>query len=401
MPYRRKTFVVFTVITIVIIIILALQSFQEQVLQASVEIDTKNTVFTVFPNQNGYTVKNRLGIIELYREEDAAKAINFALDSVADKGGKVFLTTGDYIITTSLKIHSNTVLEGEAIDDVNSAGFGTRLVAAKDLQEPILRNANPHTGDSTIIIRTIAFDGSRQNKDRTIGATGINLTKTVRCRIVDVTVYNCKDSGIVFDGSGGTVEAFLERVSSRGNNYAGLHMKTQSDFHIYNSEFGSNQGFGILLTSCSSGSIIGCNVFLNKQSGIQLYNTKEMRLLGNRANHNDKSGIEIVATAQGRGDFNSLIGNHCYNNGQHSTGGAGIKIDPRGVTIRDCVIAYNTCFDDQFIKTQNFGILEQIGGEKNLIIGNNCKNNKLEDIKVSGSIDTIYPCKNDVIAPFF
>jgi len=382
MSSTRWVTVIITVTAIVIILSSGMYISSNPILQASVETNPITGVFTVITHHDGYSVRNREGIIELHREKDAAEAINYALDAIADKGGKVSLTTGYYLITTSLRIHSNTVLEGEAIDDVNNSGFGTRLVAANSLNGPILRNANPISGDSNIIIRNIVFDGSRTSRDRKIGSTGICLTKTVRCRIIDVAVYNCKDTGIVLNGKGGTLEAVLERISSRGNNYAGLHMETQSDFHIYNCEFGSNQGSGILLSSCSSGLIIGCNIFLNNQSGIHLYNTKEMRLLGNRANHNGNSGIEIIATAEGRGDYNSLIGNHCYDNGQRSEGEAGIKIKPIGITIRNCLINSNNCFDDQFIKTQDFGILEMIGGEENIFIGNLCRENKVDDLKV-------------------
>jgi len=256
-----------------------------------------------------------------------------------------------------------------------------------------LTNANPETGDSCILIRNLSFDGSRSNEYQTVGLTGITLTKTIRCRIIDVAVYRCRDSGILFDGNGGTVEAIIERVTSRGNNYAGLNMRTQSDFHITDCEFGSNQGPGILLSSCSSGSVIGCNVFLNKQSGIHLYNTMHMRLMGNRLNHNGKSGIEIIASTQGRGDYSILLGNECYDNGQYSVMAAGIEIARAEVEIRNCVIATNTCFDDQLIKTQDYGILESPGGVENLFVGNLCRDNRLEDIQLSGSTieDTASP----------
>lgn len=371
-------------ITIAVMLILILIVSSEAGSQVSLENSPVSGLLTIIPQQNGYSVINRQGTIEL-SEEDASTAINYALEVVAEKGGQVFLSSGSYTITTTLKIHGNTVLEGEAIDDPNNRGYGTRLIAAQNLEGPILANAHPITGDYNIIIRNLAIDGSRPSKDRKIGSTGISLTKTVRCRIADVAVYNCMDSGIVMDGQGGTVEAILERISSRGNNYAGLQMKTQSDFHISNCEFGSNQGFGILLSSCSSSSIIGCNVFLNKRSGIQLYNTNQMRITSNRANHNGYSGIEIVATTEGYGDYNNIIGNQCYDNGQEAANEAGIKINPKATTIRYNILSSNICFDDQTTKTQYFGILENIGGENNLFSDNICRENRITDVKLATS----------------
>jgi parallel beta-helix repeat protein len=361
---------------------------QPETVQFQIEPQSNLAVYTVFYQQDSYIVKNREGIIEL-QTEDASTAINYALKMVADQGGRVFLNTGNYIIKDTIKIHSNTILEGEAIDDVNTAGFGTRLIAASDLNGPILSNANPKTGDTMIILRIIVFDGARSNININTGSYGILLTNTTRCRIIDVAVYKCKDSGIVFDGNQDTVEAMIERVSSRGNNNAGLHMKTQSDFHIYNSEFGSNQGEGILLTTSSSGSIIGTNVFLNLRTGILLSNTMKTRLSDNRVNHNGYSGIEITSTIQNRSEYNTLTGNIIYNNGQQSNLQAGIKINSKGATISNNLITSNICYNELDAKTQDFGIIEQNGAQKNLIIQNLCKDNNLQDIKISETSKTL------------
>lgn len=352
--------------------------------QSTTEVQPGIFVYTVLNNENNFTIKNRDGIIEL-NTNDASTAINYALNMISSGGGRVFLTTGDYLISNTLRISSNSILEGEAIDDVNDSGFGTRLIASSNLQGPILSNMNPRDGDSIITLKNLSFDGGRSNKELKNGSYGILFTKTTRCRIIDVAVYKCKDSGIVFDGSQGTVEAMIERVSSRGNNNAGLHMKTQSDFHIYNSEFGSNQGEGILLSTCSSGSIIGTNVFLNQRVGILLYNTMNMRISDNRVNDNGYSGIEITSTTTDRADYNTLNGNICYNNGQNLSQQAGIKLYSNEATVSNCLIASNVCYDNQNEKTQDYGIFEQLGAYKNFISGNLCVNNKIQNIKLSES----------------
>ncbi|TRO47274.1 hypothetical protein E2P60_03515 [Candidatus Bathyarchaeota archaeon] len=385
MLFKKEAKAIFLVAALAVILSYFLIFVAQPSLQAPLMNSSRNDIYTVFAEKDGYSVKNREGIIELQAEKEAATAINYALNAVGSHGGKVFVAAGNYRIVTSLRIHSNTILEGEGVDDANKKGFGTRLIAGKNLVGPILTNGNHQNGDFNIAIENVAFDGSRSNNSRIAESTGITLMKTTRCRIIDVAIYNCRDSGIFFGGSQGTVEAVLERVSSRGNNYAGLQMLTQSDFHISNCEFGSNGGHGVLLSSCSSGSIIGCHIFLNNQSGIQLYNTMNMRLTGNRANHNGCSGIEIVATMQGRGDYNIVAGNECYDNSQASNFEAGIKINPKSVNISNCLINSNICFDDQINKTQAFGIKEETGGLENLFVGNLCSNNKLEDMIVSGA----------------
>ena len=355
-----------------------------ETIQYQLEPNSNLNVYTIINNQSNFIVKNRDAIIELITT-DASEAINFGLEMIADQGGRVFLTTGQYYIKNTIKIHSNSILEGEAIDDVNSAGFGSRLIASPELYGPILTNANSIEGDTMISIKVLAFDGARSNTNLNTGSFGILLINTTRCRILDVSVYKCKDSGIIFDGNKHTVEAIIERVSSRGNNNAGLQMKTQSDFHIYNSEFGSNQGEGIVLSTCSSGSIIGTNVFLNHRAGILLYNTLNMRLSDNRVNDNGFSGIEVTSSVADRADYNTITGNICYNNGKESSLQAGIKIYSSQASVRNCLINLNICYDNQIEKTQDYGILEQIGANKNLISNNLCVNNKIQDIKISES----------------
>jgi len=352
-----------------------------------------NGTYTIFAEGATYYAQNRFGTIE-HSETSAAELINHVLNAVAGTGGKIFLAAGDYTIEKSLIIHGNTILEGEGIDDKNNRGLGTRLIAASLLDEPVIRNHDTTEGDYNIIIKNLAIDGNRPNKTRVVGATGINFTKTVRCRIIDVAVYNCKDTGIVFDGNGGTVEASLDRVTSRGNNYRGIHMSTQSDFHIQNCEIGSNEDSGMVFASCSAGSIIGCNVYLNKQYGIQLYNSKYMRTIGNRANHNGRSGIEVVASAVGWGDWNKFIGNECFDNGKLFSGESGISIRPNGASVCNCVVEGNTCFDDQISKTQDYGIYEHMGGDYNVLTSNICRNNKKADIKVSGLNTKVHFCYN-------
>lgn len=350
--------------------------------------------YTIFAREGVYYAQNAFTGGGEISGSNASDIINRALDALADKGGRVLLTAGDYPIEHSLLVHSNTILEGEGVDDKNNPGLGTRLVAAKSLREPVLRNHDPGRGDFNIIIKNLAVDGDRPDKTRVVGANGIRFTKTTRCRIIDVAVYNCRDTGIVFDGNHGTIEAQLDRVTSRGNNYRGIFMKTQSDFHIQNCEVGSNEEKGIVLASCSAGSLMGNNVYLNRRSGIELYNSRYMRIIGNRANHNGRSGIELVATADGWGNWNKLIGNECYDNGQSFGDESGISIKSDGTSVSYTIVEGNTCFDDQPSKTQDYGIWEHEGGDYNILTSNICGENRKADIRTSGLNTQVHLCFN-------
>lgn len=114
-----------------------------------------------------------------------------------------------------------------------------------------------------------------------------------------------------------------------------------------------------------------------------------MRISENRANNNGFSGIEITSTAENRTKYNNILGNICYNNGQKSISQAGIKISSKIGAVSQCLINSNICYDDQTIKTQDYGILEQGCGKENLIFQNLCVNNKIQNIKLSQSIQKL------------
>ncbi|UCE43419.1 MAG: hypothetical protein JSV57_03375, partial [Candidatus Bathyarchaeota archaeon] len=119
-----------------------------------------------------------------------------------------------------------------------------------------------------------------------------------------------------------------------------------------------------------------------------------MRIIGNRANHNGRSGIELVATAFGWGDWNKLIGNECYDNGQQFSDESGISIRPDGASVSNTVVEGNTCFDDQNLKTQDYGIREHEGGDYNVLTSNICRNNNKTDIRISGLNTQVHLCFN-------
>ena len=141
--------------------------------------DFVNGTYSVFIESNIYYVMNRFGEIE-DSDQNASRLINQGLSIVAVTGGKVTLAAGNYSIEKSLIIQSNTIFEGEGIDDKTKSGLGTRLTASHNLNEPIIRNYNLTSGDHNIIIKNLAIFGNRQNKTRIVGATGINFTKTSR-----------------------------------------------------------------------------------------------------------------------------------------------------------------------------------------------------------------------------
>lgn len=96
---------------------------------------------------------------------------------------------------------------------------------------------------------------------------------------------------------------------------------------------------------------------------------------------NGDSGIRIG------GANNVVIGNTCFNNGQHTNTAAGISAyGINGQAAIGCVVSSNSCFDNQTVKTQAFGYAEWNTGDTDVayitLVDNNFQNNSTAPTQV-------------------
>jgi hypothetical protein len=85
--------------------------------------------YIVYEEGGTYYAKNgRTGQVE-FRSDDASSVIQYAIDALGERGGKVFIKAGDYYLSSRIQIKSNVVVEGE--------GYATRLYSDKYIDDHI------------------------------------------------------------------------------------------------------------------------------------------------------------------------------------------------------------------------------------------------------------------------
>lgn len=111
-------------------------------------------------------------------------------------------------------------------------------------------------------------------------------------------------------------------------------------------------------------------------------------IVGNVCNDNFRDGINLNDNGAG-GIANDcvVVGNQTWNNNRSAAAGySGIRL----VSTNDSIIAYNRAGDNQVTKTQNYGLFEQTAAARNIIQGNNVRDNiNAAGISAIGTTDSI------------
>jgi len=327
-------------------------------------VPVEEASYIVFTDGSKYYAKNgSTGTIE-YSDTDASKVIQYALDKVnARGGGKVFIKSGVYVLTSSLRPGSNTIIAGEGSGTILKLGDGTSIVAI------YIENA------SNVVIDSIAFDGNSANVGDTQNNTaclGIrSMGNSSNILVVNCFFYNFKSHAIRPD-----------------ENTVG--------FHIRNSVFYNNSFWDIAFCMGGPtapdgadyrfpGSVVGC--FFRDTTGVELAYTHDVLVAGNYFRNAgiflDKSKRAVIIgntfIDDRYGSFTIQVSSDSANNlivGNRITGtqGTGIRLDcPYNI------VAYN------YISRGWRGIMEVSPADYNYIFGNYVAGHSIANIVKVGA----------------
>ena len=327
-------------------------------------VPVEEASYIVFTDGSKYYAKNgSTGTIE-YSDTDASKVIQYALDKVnARGGGKVFIKSGVYVLTSSLRPGSNTIIAGEGSGTILKLGDGTSIVAI------YIENA------SNVVIDSIAFDGNSANVGDTQNNTaclGIrSMGNSSNILVVNCFFYNFKSHAIRPD-----------------ENTVG--------FHIRNSVFYNNSFWDIAFCMGDPtapdgadyrfpGSVVGC--FFRDTTGVELAYTHDVLVAGNYFRNAgiflDKSKRAVIIgntfIDDRYGSFTIQVSSDSANNlivGNRITGtqGTGIRLDcPYNI------VAYN------YISRGWRGIMEVSPADYNYIFGNYVAGHSIANIVKVGA----------------
>lgn len=300
--------------------------------------------------------------------------IQAALDAAKNAGGGiVFIPTGTWIISTTLKITaSNIHLVGE--------GQATYIKLANATNKAMISAKSNSTQLTGIRIANFYLDGNKANQ--TVNQSGLEMGKCAYSTLENVRVVNAKYIGIAFgeltestvkncwaenNGEHGIwvghdcARVLVEGCRALGNTWDGIVL--DSDNNIVSGCVARNNGAsGIYLDPVASKNILNNNIVLsNGNYGIDLGNDCSCNtIVGNYIKDNSSGGVGCA------GSQNTIVGNVCINNDQGGAGTeANILIKATGGGTGD----YNTIIGNRTSDCP-IGIKLTVGADRNIVLGN-------------------------------
>ena len=350
--------------------------------------------------------------------------VQAALDSLGKTGGRVVLGPGRYVLSETLRVPSNCILEGAGAATILEATAEIGLRAAP--WNRVVSNADPDGSNENIVIRDLTVDGGGHGQYGTTGIYGLNLSNCRDCTVERVWVRNCTGEGILVNYGGGKVivrgcivsncnhginvhhrgagheptETLLDGNIVRNNRCIGIFGEAASNTVISNNLVSDNAWAGIvwmggadeaqgILYPARGVSIMGNMVLRNGHQGGIFVNgtyseTTDFVVVGNTCRDNGRDGIWVFRARDG-----TITGNLCADNNRPAEGAAladwqqtasGIRlVDCRGVTVTG-----NVCHDTREHPWQAYGVCEEGESDGNVLVGNRAEGNARGDVRACG-----------------
>ena len=207
--------------------------------------------------------------------------------------------------------------------------------------------------------------------------SAIHLVRTTDARVRGCDVHRWPADGVSVQGGSGAIVTDCIAEGCLGH---GFHPGTSVQHSLWTNNIGRNNGRdGLYFCMRVRHSVVSGSTFYgNRRHGIgglgdggDEYNVVANNTCVSNACH----GIEAS-----HGQNNTISGNICLNNSQEEAG------KYSGIGLRDVIsmtVSANRCLDDQFARTQAYGVEEAGASNQNLIVANHCRGN------LTGSILTV------------
>ena len=379
--------------------------------------------YLVYPDERQFVVIGQIDRRDIYRDQDAAEAINHALSLLSETGGEVRLMRGRYPTRQPIRIPANTHLTGSGrgtvlevaggcaagilIDSVKGANVSDLTVLASDVS-PLEQRAEVGidvVNAADCQVRSVLAQGFR--------SYGIRLRdNAILCRITDCSaadnaVSNFRlshlDQGTFGNwipnsllscttyGGGKGVE--VERCIVLTISGVQVHQCTGPAFHIY----------GV----ANATSLVGCRTYQVDGDAVVWEDSHEVSIVGNVFSWHTQAGIVLR-----RCKWGTITGNNVIDTGSYNPGGPcmdtkfqdletyppsfpGIRLEQcRGFTING-----NAIFQWPVVPPMTNGIEEDSTSADNLISGNNINFYRGSAVQSEGAASTALPAGNHGYGP--
>lgn len=258
-------------------------------------------------------------------------AVQAAIDKSAGTGRWVLLKKGIHKIPGSLRMPSGVTLAGEGIEtilflDPQANGMRDAIVnASNDLHDVIIRDLKIEGSNRTDIPgdpnSNRSYRGAYNRGGIVFRSSAEGQMKNIQ--LINLSLLNCSYNGLFISGADNIkIEGcdFTENGSGvipgprLQHNILLTHCNdvTVTDNRIGTSPFGS----GVSLAQCSNVSIHGNEIARNANYGVQIAESKDIRVTSNLIEGNDRTGVMIEFLSRGSAKI-VISNNQLQYNGGH------------------------------------------------------------------------------------
>jgi parallel beta-helix repeat protein len=368
-------------------------------------------------------------------------AVQAAIDAAnAANGGQVFFPAGTYNVQTALTLYTRVALQGvRDKSKVLFAGTQTSGIVANSRTAPSIKDlildcnasatltyavyigagsgavvdgvtvTNQTLASSTgIVFDTAATDGRvvrsaftsvrrgvsiiagskridvERNRFDTCAEYGFYGVSSAVSQLEDITVSGNHFSGIIGGTprqplyfTAGTTGYWARRVKILGNTIIGNYTSYTD---------GTGNGDALAAYNLEDSVVANNTVLGGGDAGISVWRSKRVTIVGNVCGHNNINGVLLDDS-----DNCTITGNVCYNNRRNFDGT--LSVGARGgirlmTGSTSNIVTGNRCFDDQGVKTQDYGVVVVGGGDPavtNVVSGNHLTDNLTGDLSDAGT----------------
>ena len=298
---------------------------------------------------------------------NASMVIQAAIDALGTTGGKIFVKAGSYILNSPLDLldKENIIIKGEGRDYEKVKG--TILKAKNGLNDHMIKikGTGVYGRQVNITIRDLSLSGNGGNQNagdaiNVDGATlGLHLKNLMIANVYRHAIYmnNIEVSrlqNIFCMGNQATGQSLIYLANSHGN-------------YLEDIEVTGAKGAGIYLYVSSNNTFVDAHTYLNTHNGLYIYNRcKRNTFLSGGSWNNQREGVEINS----EGIANIFVGFKAYDNAQDGVARAGFKVRNNvGNPSLNNIFLGCLAYDDQGVKTQDYGYHEAEATDYSLLIG--------------------------------
>ena len=258
------------------------------------------------------------------------QSIQMAIDKGSKSGKKVLLAKGQHVLLETLKLPSNTHLEG----------FGLSTILLLDEKVSGLTIGNLSPASENITLKNFVIEGrtstepeydpnqgrrsrSRQSAPRREGLVlAADLPNQIRnIQLENLTVRNFTKNGVSLRGVT-NINIVNCNFSDNGSNvvpgkglHHNLHLFRSTHISIKESRFSNSPwGSGIMASLCEKITIANNESSRNKLDGIQINESQEIKITENLLEGNDRNGLFLEHLDKGNHQL-TIIDNLIRNNG--------------------------------------------------------------------------------------